>query len=125
MDFYILSLLLATADAICHQSTNLDNFSYLPKLRLLRNSSVVAKQIFCSRNSAGDDRFVLYRGRLSHFDSVIGVYSKKHQAHVCYFKNISNLNLVDVTTLTGGELYTIGMLLLLSMGAFWYGGTGE
>ena len=115
MEFYILSLLLATAGAICQHSTNPDNFSYLPKLRLQRNTSVVAKQIFCSQNSIGDNQFVLYRGRLIPFDSVIGVYTKKYQSHICYFKNINGMNLVDVNTLTGGELYTVGMSFWLSV----------
>ena len=109
MNFCILSFLLVTAGAICQNSTNQDNFSYLPKLRLLRNHCVARNQIFCLQNGEDDHHFALYRGRLRHLASVIGVYRKKGQSHICYFRNESSLDLVDVNTMTGGELYTIGM----------------
>ena len=109
MDFYILSFLLVTSRAICNNSTHPDNLSYLPKVHLLRNNSVAANQIFCLQDGVGDPYFALFRGRLSHLASVIGVYRKQGQSHICYYRNESSLDLVDVNTMTGGELYTIGM----------------
>ena len=110
--FCILSFLLATATAICQNSTNPENFSYLQKLRLLRINSVATKQIFCLQDRVGDPYFALFRGRLSHLASVIGVYRNEGQSHFCYFRNESSLDLVDVNTMTGGEIYTIGMCQL-------------
>ena len=109
MGFCVLSFILVKAGAICQNPTNQDNFSYLPKLRLLHNNSVGAYQIFCMQDRVHDYHFALYRGRLSHLASVIGVYRKQGQSHICYYRNESSLDLVDVNTMTGGELYTIGM----------------
>ena len=107
--FYILGFLLVTAGAICNNSTNPDNLSYFTKLRLLRNNSVAANRIFCLQDAVDDPHFALFRGRLSHLASVIRVYRKQGQSHICYYRNVSSLDLVDVNTMTGKELFTIGM----------------
>ena len=95
-------------DAACQKATNPENFSYMSDLRLLRNDSVAGGQIFCSEDTGKHSHFALTRGRIPHLDSVIGVYRNNQQSQVCYFNNKITTGLVDVTTLTGGELYTIG-----------------
>ena len=76
-------------------------------MRLLRNDSVAKGQVFCSQDTQNDPRFALFRGKIPHMDYVIGIYRKNQQSQFCYFQKISN-GFVDVTSLTGGKLYTIG-----------------
>ena len=105
--FITFSFLFVVVDAACQKAINPENFSYMSDLRLLKNDSVAGGQIFCSQETGKHSHFALIRGRIPHLESVIGVYRKNQQSQVCYFSNVTD-RLVDVTTLTGGELYTIG-----------------
>ena len=84
-----------------------ENFSYVPRLRLLRNESVSPGKIFCSQNVT-EERFPLYRGVLLYMDSVIGIYKLRSDAsHICFYQVVES-NLSDASWLSGGELLTIG-----------------
>ena len=105
--FFILPFMNAV-DAACQKTTSPENFSYMSYLQFLRNDSVAGGQIFCSQETDKHLYFALTRGKIPHLDSVIGVYRKNQQSQVCYFNNKITTGLADVTTLSGGEIYTIG-----------------
>ena len=102
--FFTFSFIFVAADAACQMN------SYMPYLRFLRNDTVAEGKIFCSQETGKHLEFALARGSLPHLESVIGVYRKNQQSQVCYFKNVTD-GQVDVTALTGGELYTIGNII--------------
>ena len=107
----ILSITFDTATAACQNVLSPENFSYLPYLHFKRNDSVSQGQVFCSKDTNHHPYFGLTRGKVPHMDWVIGIYRKNQQSQICYFKEVNN-GLMDVTSLTGGQLYTIGTCLL-------------
>ena len=116
--YLILSVTFDIVSAACQNFSSPENFSNLPYLHFKRNDKVPPDQIFCTKDTKHHPHFALTRGRVPYMDLVIGIYRKNQQSQICYFKKVSN-GFVDVTTQTGGQLYTIGRCFILLKIAVW------